>query len=137
MKDETLEESVVGIFDKLGCNIDSDRIEAYHRVTKYNNTATAKKSGIKKKELNNHKMEDFGLPGHRKIFIYSSSCPYYKILWSKSRKLLTLGKINSFYISNGTIRFKISENSSSMSITYVDDFGKDFPDIDLSLSRPG
>ena len=82
-------------------------------------------------------MEDFGLPRQGKIFINSSLCPYYKMLWSKSKKLLTLGKINSFYISNGTIRIKISENSSLLSITHVDDFGKHFPDIDLSSSRSG
>ena len=39
-------------------------------------------------------MEDFGLPGQGKIFINSSLCPYYKILWSKCKKLLTLRKIN-------------------------------------------
>ena len=59
------------------------------------------------------------------------------MLWSKSKKLLTLGKINSFYVSNGTIRIKISEYSSPLSITHVNDFGKYFPDIDLSPSRSG
>ena len=59
------------------------------------------------------------------------------MLFSKSKKLLTLGKINCFYISNGTIRIKVSENSSPLSITHVDDFGKHFPDIDLSPSRSG
>ena len=37
-------------------------------------------------------MEDFGLPGQGKIFINSSLHPYYKMLWSKSKKLLTLEK---------------------------------------------
>ena len=95
VKDETLEENVVGIFDKLGCNINSDRIEACHRVSKNNNTVIVKftrrkdcqKVWNKKKELKNHKLEDFGLPGQVKIFINSSLCPYYKMLWSKSKKL--------------------------------------------------
>ena len=56
-------------------------------------------------------MVDFGLPGQREIFINSSSCPYYKMLWSKNKKL---EKINSFYISNDTIKIKISENSSPL-----------------------
>ena len=59
------------------------------------------------------------------------------MLWLKWKKLLTLGKINGFYISNGTIRIKISEHSSRLSKTQVDDFGKHFPDIDLSPSRSG
>ena len=37
-----VEESVVGIFDKLGCSIDTDRIEACHRVSKKNNTVVMK-----------------------------------------------------------------------------------------------
>ena len=143
--DETLEESVVGIFDKLGCSIDSDQTEACHQVSKNNNMVIVKftrrkdcqKVWNKKKKLKNHKMEDFSLPGQGKIFINSSLCPYYKMLWSKSKELLTLGKINSFYISNTTIKIKISENSSPLSITHVDDFGKHFPDIDLSPSRSG
>ena len=143
MKDESLEESIVGIFDKLGGSIDTERVEACHTVSKNNNTVIVmftrrkdcQKVWNKKKELRNHKMEDFGLPGQRKIFINSSLCLYYKMLWSKSKKLLTIGKINSFYISKGTIRIKISENSSPLSITHVNDFGKHFPDIDLSLSR--
>ena len=53
------------------------------------------------------------------------------------KKLLTIGKIKSVYISNGTIRIKISENSSPLSITQDDDFGKHFSDIDLSPSRSG
>ena len=42
VKYESLEESVVGIFDKLGCSIDADRIEACHRVSKKNNTVVVK-----------------------------------------------------------------------------------------------
>ena len=65
-----------------------------------------------------------------KLFI--NNCPYYKVLWCKSKKLHSLGKIFSFYISGDTIKIKVSENSSPLSITHVDDFGKYFPDIDLS-----
>ena len=77
-------------------------------------------------------VEDFKLPGQNKLFINRSLCPYYKVLCSKSKKLHSLGKIFSFYISGDTIKIKVSENSSSLSITHVDDFGKYFPDIDLS-----
>ena len=143
VKDETLEKSAVRIFDEVGCSIDTDGIEICYWVSKNNNTVIVKftrrkdcqKVWNKKKELKNHKLEDFSLPGQGKIFINSSLCPYYKMLWSKSKKLLTLEKINSFYISNSAIRIKISENSSPLSITH--DFGKHFSDIDLSPFRLG
>ena len=76
-------------------------------------------------------MEDFELPGDNKLFINKSLCPYYKMLWPKSEKLHSLGKIHSFFISGDTIKVRVNENSSPLSITYVDDFGKHSPDVDL------
>ena len=37
-----------------------------------------------------------------------------------------------FFISGDTIKIRVSENSSLLSLTHVHDFGKYFPDIDLS-----
>ena len=37
-------------------------------------------------------------------------------------------------VSNGTAKVKISEISAPISITDADDFGRYFPNIDLSLS---
>ena len=42
MKGETLEESVVGIFDRLGCSIDTDQIETWHQVSQNNITVMVK-----------------------------------------------------------------------------------------------
>ena len=53
-------------------------------------------------------------------------------MWTKSKKLHSLGKINSFFISGDTIKIKVIENCLPLSITHVDDFGKYFPDTDLS-----
>ena len=137
---DVLEEKVVNIFEKLGCNIPSNHIEACHRVSKKSATVIVKFSRRKdcqqvlavKKDLRKIKMEDVGLPGQNKLFINKNLCPYYKVLWSKSKKLHSLGKINSFFISGDKIKIKVSENSLPLSITHVDDFGKYFPDIDLS-----
>ena len=77
-------------------------------------------------------MEDVDLTGSNKLFISRSLCPYYKVLWSKSKKLHNLGQIHSFFISGDTVKIKISENSALMPVTHVDDFGNYFPDVDLS-----
>ena len=77
-------------------------------------------------------MEYVDLPSQNKLFINNNFCSNYKALWSKSKKLQTLGKINSFFISDNTITIKISENCLPLSITHVDDFRKDFPNIDLT-----
>ena len=79
-------------------------------------------------------MEDIGLTGANKVFINHSLCPYYRVLWSKSKVLLNMGKISRLMVSNGTVKVKISEISAPISITHADDFTKYFPDIDISLS---
>ena len=54
------------------------------------------------------------------------------MIWAKSKKLHSLGKIHGFFVSGGTIKIRVSENSFPLSLTHVDDFGKYFPDVDLS-----
>ena len=135
-----LEEKVLNIFGKLGCNISPDRIEACHRVGRTNDTVIVKFSRRKdcqhvwnvKKNLKKLTLEDLELPGNSKLFINKSLCPYYKMLWSKSKKLHSLSKIHSFFISGNTIKIRINESSSPLSKTHVDNFGKHFPDVDLS-----
>ena len=137
---EVLEEKVLNIFGKLGCDISPDRIEACHRVGRTNDTVIVKFSRRKdcqhvwsvKKDLKKLTIADFKLPGNNKLFTNRSLCPYYKMLWSKSKKLHSLGKIHSFFISGDTIKIRVNENSSPLSKTHVDNFGKHFPDVDLS-----
>ena len=76
-------------------------------------------------------MQEVGLRGNRSIFINTSLCPYYRLLWSKCKRLQDLGKTSNFYISSGTIKVKISENRKSISITHTRDFIKYFPEVDL------
>ena len=134
---------VVNIFEKLGCNIPPNCTEACHRVSKKSATVIVKFSLRKdcqqllaaKKDQHKIKMEDIDIPGQNKLFINKNLYPCCKVIWSKSKKLHSLGKINSFFISGDTINIKVSENSLPLSITHVDDFGKYFPDIDLSPSE--
>ena len=77
-------------------------------------------------------MEDFDLPGSSKLFINKCLCSFYKVLWSKSKKLQILVKFTVFFISGDTIKIKINESSPPLSVTHVDDFEYYFPDFDLS-----
>ena len=137
---DVLEEKVLHIFGKLGCDIAPERTEACHRISKKSSTVIIKFTRRKdcqqvwrvKKDLQKIKMKDVNLLGQNRLFINRSLCPHYKVLWTKSKKLHSLGKIFSFYISGDAIKIKVNENSSPLSITHVDDFGKYFPDVDLS-----
>ena len=142
LDDNILEEKVIQVFKKFDPKIDSSYIEACHRITKKNDRIIVKFSRRKdcqrvlsiKKNLQKLKMEDIGLTGDNKIFINHSLCPYCRVLWSKSKVLLNMGKINSLMVSNGTVKVKISETSAPISTTHADDFTKYFHYIDLSLS---
>ena len=130
----------MNVFKKLGCNIPPNRTETCHRVSKKSATVIIRFSRRKdfqqvlavKNDLPKTKMEDVDLPGQNKLFINKNFCPYYKVLWSKSKKLHSFRKINSFFISGDIFKIKVIENSLRLSITNVNDFGKVFLDIDLS-----
>ena len=79
-------------------------------------------------------IKEVDLPEGTQIFV-NQSCPYYKSLWSKSKKLRLFGKIHSFFISNSIIKIKLQEGSNPESIAHISDFGKFFPDVGLSPSN--
>ena len=54
------------------------------------------------------------------------------MIWAKSKRLNSLGKVHSFFILGDTIKIRVGENSLSLSLARVDDLGKYFPKVDLS-----
>ena len=129
-------------FLEFGCDIPSDNIEACHRVGRHNNVIIkfSKRKDCQqiysvKKDLTKLDMKEVDLTEGTQIFVNQSLWPYYKSLWSKSKKLRSLGKIPSFFISNNTIKTKLQENSNPDSITHSSDFQKFFPDVDLAPSN--
>ena len=64
-----------------------------------------------------------------KKIINQRLCPYYRILWSKSKRLHSMGIINSFYISRGTVKLKLL---GIVTITHLNDFTVHFPNVDVS-----
>ena len=63
-----------------------------------------------KKDLSKPHFTNRGL-GNIKVYINLNFCPYYKLLWSKSKRLHAKKQIHSYYISNGTVKVKVEENS--------------------------
>ena len=50
---------------------------------------------------------ELDFPEGTRIFINESLCAYYRRLWNKCKKLNCMGKLNVFFVSNGTIKVKI------------------------------
>ena len=53
------------------------------------------------------------------------------IIMIKSKRLQAMKQIHSCYVSNGTVKVKLEENSRPLSIMHAIDFEKHFPGIDL------
>ena len=58
-----------------------------------------------------------GLSSGTKLFINESLCGYYKLLWSKCKKLFLEKKIALFWVTNGTVKIKLL-NDQVRSITH-------------------
>ena len=82
-----------------------------------------------KKDLKDLTVDDLDLPRGTKIFVNQSLCPYYCILWSETKRLPSMDKINSFFISGGTVKIKIDENSKPLAIIHLDDLANNFPGV--------
>ena len=104
--DNQLETKVLSIFEKVGCTIDPGFINDCHCLGRNNDKVIVKFTRRKdckqvlqvKKDLKDLNTNDLDLPRDRKIFVSQSLCPYYRILWSKSKRLHSMGIINSIYI---------------------------------------
>ena len=68
-----------------------------------------------KKKLKSMKPQNIGLPSGCKIYINESLCKYYKYLWWKCKLLQTRGSIQSFWVTNGSIRIRHQKDE----VTYV------------------
>ena len=79
-------------------------------------------------------MKEIGFPEDNPIFVTQILCTYDRVLWSKAKRRCSLKRINSFYVSGGTVQVKISESSLPLPITHVNDFKKHFADVNLSPS---
>ena len=125
VSDGDLEEKVLKIFEKVGCPMEGNNIEACHRISKKNEGIIVKFSRRKdcqnvlnkKKEFRKLGMEEIGFLEDNPIFVNQSLCTYYRVLWSKAKRLHSLKRISSFYVSGGTVKIKISENSLPLPIT--------------------
>ena len=135
-----LQETVLKIFNETGVTVNSRDVEACHRL---NQKANPKKVIIKllkrkdvatvmnnKKKLKSMKPQNIGLPSGCKIYINESLYKYYKYLWWKCKLLQTRGSIQSFWVTNESIRIR-HQNDEVTSATHVEDLERLFLEEDL------
>ena len=131
---------MLSFLEKFGCKTDPDNMKDCQWLGKKSDNVIIKFSRRKdsqhvlrvKKDLRNLNLEDLGFHEENKIYINRSLCQYYRMLWSKRKKLHNMGRIHSSQITGESINIKVHENSTPLAITHVNDFEYHVPDVDLS-----
>ena len=133
-----LEETVGGVFKKIGVEIDERDVQACHRLKEKERTLVKfvkRKDCLQilkvKKELKSLDPMELDIPENTKIFVNESLCLYYRGIWNKCKKLRAIQKIHQFYTISGLIRVKLEETGPSRIITHMVDLKELFPDIDI------
>ena len=83
-----------------------------------------------KKKLKSIKPENIGLPSACKIYIHESLCKYHKYLWWICKLLQTHSNIQSFWVTNGSVRIRHPNNEITC-VTHTDDLECHFLEDDL------
>ena len=76
-------------------------------IVKFSKRKDCKQVLSVKNDLKNINMTDLGVEENGSIYINQSLCPYYKMLWSWSKKLHNKGGVYCSIVSGGTIKIKI------------------------------
>ena len=134
LKNEDLEETVLKVFEELNVVVYLSNVEDCHWVaSRTSNKVIIKLSRRKdankicrvKKNLKNLNVSSLTIKNP--VFINDSFCSYYKMLWSKCKKLSSTRSIHAFWVSNGFIRLRIGENDRVNNITHLSDLEELFP----------
>ena len=127
VSDNALEDKIQGVLRGIDFKVDTENIELCHRlkgkaskgrvILNLFKRKDAEKIKLNKKKLKNINLKKFGLSSGTMLFINESLCGYYRLLWSKCKKLFLEKKITSFWVTNGTVKIK-SVNDQVRSITH-------------------
>ena len=127
------------VLSKLDVNINPANVEACHW---FNSNNKGKKAILKlsrrkdsdetrrvRSKLKPTDLKPIGIttPMH----INDGLCFYYKTLWSKCKNLWSNKFIFGYWVSNGSIKIRISKRSPVKVISYIVDSEKLFPDNSL------
>ena len=117
VSDNALEDKIQGVLRGIGVKVDTENIESCNRlkgkgskgrvILKLSKRKDAEKIKLKKKKLENIDHKKIRLSSGTKAFINESLCGYYKLLWSKCKKLFLKKKIASFWVTNETVKTKL------------------------------
>ena len=131
-----LEKAFSKTLEKVVIEVPSKDIDTCRRVVRFLKRKDCQQILSEKKDVQMITVIDLDLPNtNNKLHLNESHCLYYCILWSKSKALFTMGKISSYFFSNGPVKINLQEQGPSIQIAHTADLEKYFPGVDLSNPR--
>ena len=134
IENSELEDTALQLFKKLDVEVGSSNIEDCNWLPSKGpkrvivRFSKRKDANIVRKVKKNLKGMDLSSNGIRSpVYINDSLCKYYKMLWRKCKKLCVNKFIHSLWVSNGSIRLKLSDNERSYMIIHIRDLEELFP----------
>ena len=118
--DEKLEDKVIDIFSDIDVVINKSDIQACHRL--FDKKRTIVKFVNRKsvtKILNNRKNLASIEKYKKKMYINESLCPHYRYLYGMCKKLWIEKRLLQFWVSNGTVRYRLSEHGHFTIVRHI------------------
>ena len=146
IKQIDLERPVLNVFDKKDAPVEPQNTEACHRlksddngrsnkiIVKFSKRKDMVRVMNKKNSLKNDNLDRESLPPSMSLFINPSLCSYYKYLWSKCKALWSGKLISSFWVSNGSLKIKLGDDTVK-SVPHNDDLKVLFPGNPILMDR--
>ena len=133
--DADLEQKAIELFEEVGVITSPDQIQACHRlydkkrtIVKFCNRKTADQILAARGQLKGFDSTKINLPGKIKLYINYSLCPYYRMIHGKLKSLYNDKHIFSFWVSNGSVRYRVNEFGNYVTVRHLNEltevFGK-------------
>ena len=149
INDKDLEKKVLEIADIIGIKVESDDVEACHRLKAKKKEKGPKKTIVRfvnrkfcdrfhrnKKKLHDRnntsvqdKLREIGF--RDKIYVNCNLCPYNKFLWGKCKKLYDERLIARFWVFNGSLYVAVDENDHGLKVDHLNTLKLEFPGYDF------
>lgn len=141
--DKDLEKSVINLLSEIDVVVEEKDIEACHRigrrsdkgprrtVVRFVNRKNCYKIFANKKKLKGLKPKKVNLGGNA-IYANYSLCPAYRKLWYRAKLLFQAQRIHSFWISNGTLKLRVTDSSEPLLIEHQSQLSGLFPNFSFN-----
>ena len=134
-----MEGKVCSVFNTIGVAVNPDDIEVCHRlyndkkaIVKFSKRKLCQQVLREKKELKNVEPSKFDFSDGTAILINEGLRSYYKMLWSKCKKLWEKKLIYTILPQMGIFDTGLGINGNVHTVTHNTGFKKNFPDIDIN-----